>query len=296
MTGLFRGAAPAAPAPDDNDDGKAPLRSRGGSEQDRTMGDTAVRAFGLTDVGLVRAANEDSFTMAELSKASRWQGGKCADWPTTKGGVLLVVSDGMGGAKAGEVASALSVEAVLGGMLRAVREKPVDGDVLRKVIEQASEKVHEAGKRADRKGMGATLTAVLVTGTTAYVAQIGDSRAYLLRNGKIGQVTHDQSYVQMLVDAGVMTVAEAEASPRKNIILQVMGQEAVRVVLGRIALKSGDRLLVCSDGLTNVLDDATLNEVAKAPADLAKASQELINRTKQGGAPDNVTVIVAEVS
>jgi len=231
------------------------------------MGDTAVRAFGLTDVGLVRAANEDSFTMAELSKASRWQGGKCADWPTTKGGVLLVVSDGMGGAKAGEVASALSVEAVLGGMLRAVREKPVDGDVLRKVIEQASEKVHEAGKRADRKGMGATLTAVLVTGTTAYVAQIG-----------------------------VMTAAEAEASPRKNIILQVMGQEAVRVVLGRIALKSGDRLLVCSDGLTNVLDDATLNEVAKAPADLAKASQELINRTKQGGAPDNVTVIVAEVS
>ena len=81
------------------------------------MGDTSVRAFGLTDVGLVRAANEDSFTMAELSKASRWQGGKCADWPTTKGGVLLVVSDGMGGAKAGEVASALSVEAVLGGML-----------------------------------------------------------------------------------------------------------------------------------------------------------------------------------
>ena len=235
MTGLFRGAAPAAPAPDDHDDGKAPLRPRGGSEQDGAMGDTGVRAFGLTDVGLVRAANEDSFTMAELSKASRWQGGKCADWPTTKGGVLLVVSDGMGGAKAGEVASALSVEAVLGGMLRAVREKPVDGDVLRKVIEQASEKVHEAGKRADRKGMGATLTAVLVTGTTAYVAQIGDSRAYLLRNGKIGQVTHDLSYVQMLVDAGVMTAAEAEASPRKNIILQVMGQEAVRVVLGRIA-------------------------------------------------------------
>jgi PPM family protein phosphatase len=258
------------------------------------MGDTVVRAFGLTDVGLVRAANEDSFTMAELSKASRWQGGKCAEWSTAKG-VLLVVSDGMGGAKAGEIASALSVEAVLGGMLRAVRDKPVDGDVLRKVIEQASEKVYQAGKRADRKGMGATLTAALVTGTTAYVAQIGDSRAYLLRSGKIGQVTHDQSYVQMLVDAGVMTPAEAEASPRKNIILQVMGQEAVRVVLGRISLKPGDRLLLCSDGLTNVVDDATLNDVAKPPSHLAQASQELITRTKQGGAPDNVTVILAEV-
>ena len=259
------------------------------------MGDTVVRAFGLTDVGLVRAANEDSFTMAELSKAHRWQGGKCAEWSTTKGGVLLVVSDGMGGAKAGEVASALSIEAVLGGMLRAVREKPVDGDALRKVIEQASEKVHEAGKRPDRKGMGATLTAVLVTDSTAYVAQIGDSRGYLMRGGTIGQITHDQSYVQMLVDAGVMTLAEAEASPRKNIILQVMGQEAVRVVLGRISLKSGDRLLLCSDGLTNVLDDFTINEVAKSPADLAKAAQELVTRTRLGGAPDNVTVIVAEI-
>ena len=259
------------------------------------MGETVVRAFGLTDVGLVRAANEDSFALTELSKAHRWQGGKCAEWPTTKGGVLLVVSDGMGGAKAGEIASALSVEAVLGGMLRAARERPVDGDVLRAVIERASEKVHEASKRADRKGMGATLTAVLVTDTTAFVAQIGDSRAYLIRGGKIGQITHDQSYVQMLVDAGVMTMAEADASPRKNIILQVMGQPAVRVVLGRVALKSGDRLLLCTDGLTNVLDDAILNQVAKSPADLAKASHELVTRTKRGGAPDNVTVILAEV-
>jgi serine/threonine protein phosphatase PrpC len=256
-----------------------------------------VRAFGQTDVGLVRAANEDSFTIAELSsKAQRWQGGTAAKWSTTEGGVLLVVSDGMGGAKAGEVASALSVEAVLGGMLRAVREKPANGDTLRRVIEQASEKVHEAGKRPDRKGMGATLTAVLLTGMTAYVAQIGDSRAYLLRGGKIGQVTHDQSYVQMLVDAGVMTAAEAEASPRKNIILQVMGQEAVRVVLGRVALKTGDRLLLCSDGLSNVVDDATISAIAKPPGDLAKATKALVALTLEGGAPDNVTVILAEVS
>ena len=255
-----------------------------------------VRAFGLTDVGLVREANEDSFTMAELSKAQRWQGGAPADWSTADGGALLVVSDGMGGAKAGEVASALSIEAVLGGMLRAVREKPVDGETLRRVIEIASEKVHEAGKRPDRRGMGATLTAVLVTGPTAYVAQIGDSRAYLLRNGQIGQITHDQSYVQMLVDAGVMTPEEAEASPRKNIILQVMGQEAVRVALGRISLSAGDRLLLCSDGLSNVVDDVTINAVAKPPGDLAKVTNALVSLTKEGGAPDNVTVIVAEIS
>jgi len=257
-----------------------------------------VRAYGQTDVGLVRAANEDSFTIAELSsKAQRWQGGGTpAKWSTADGGVLLIVSDGMGGAKAGEIASALSVEAVLGGMLRAVREKPANGETLRRVIEQASEKVHEAGKRPDRKGMGATLTAVLLVGMTAYVAQIGDSRAYLLRGGKIGQVTHDQSYVQMLVDAGVMTAAEAEASPRKNIILQVMGQEAVRVALGRVALKTGDRLLLCSDGLTNVVDDATISAIVRPPGDLAKDTAALVALTLEGGAPDNVTVILAEVT
>jgi serine/threonine protein phosphatase PrpC len=257
---------------------------------------SVVRAFGQTDVGLVREANEDSFTMAELSKAQRWQGGAAAQWSTTDAGVLLLVSDGMGGAKAGEVASALSVEAVLGGMVRAVREKPADGETLRRVIEMASEKVHEAGKRPDRRGMGATLTAALLVGSTAYVAQIGDSRMYLLRGGQIGQVTHDQSYVQMLVDAGVMTPEEAECSPRKNIILQVMGQETVRVALGRISLRAGDRVLVCSDGLSNVVDDATLNAIAKPPGDLAKAVTALVALTKEGGAPDNVTVIVAEVA
>lgn len=254
-----------------------------------------LRAFGLTDVGLVRAANEDSFAMAELSGAERWKGGTFADWSTTKGGVLLLVSDGMGGANAGEVASALTVEAVLGGMLHAAREKPVDGAALRRVVEVASEKVHQASKRPDRRGMGATLTAVLVTGPTAYVAQIGDSRAYLLRDGRIGQITHDQSYVQMLVDAGMMTPEEAEASPRKNIILQVMGQEVVRVALGRITLEAGDRILLCSDGLTNVLDDGILNAVARPPGDLTRAVAGLVSLTKEGGAPDNVTVILAEV-
>lgn len=259
------------------------------------MSPSVVRAFGQTDVGLVRDANEDAFAMADLSKAERWQGGAVAEWPL-KDGVLLLVSDGMGGAKAGEIASALTVEAVLGGMFRAVREKPADGETLRRVIEQASVKVHEAGKRPDRRGMGATLTAVLLNGPMAYIAQVGDSRAYLMRGGRIGQVTHDQSYVQMLVDAGVMTPEEAEASPRKNIILQVMGQEAVRVALGRISLKVGDRLLLCSDGLTNVVDDATINAIARPPGGIAKAVAALVALTKEAGAPDNVTVILAEVA
>lgn len=261
----------------------------------RTEEALRVRAFGQTDTGLVREINEDAFGMVDLAEGRRWQGGTPASWTSAGAGVLLEVSDGMGGAKAGEVASALSVEGVLAGMVAAAKSGPPPNDqTLRAVIERVSKNIHQAAKRPDRRGMGATLTAALVQGRTAFVAQIGDSRAYLLRDGKLGQVTHDQSYVQMLVDAGMMTAEEAERSPRKNIIMQVMGQATVKVALGRIDLRPNDRLLLCSDGLTNVLEDAMICAVARPPADLARAVGELIERTRREGAPDNVTAILAE--
>jgi serine/threonine protein phosphatase PrpC len=263
------------------------------------MEKSLLRAFGKTDPGLVRETNEDALGMIDLSTGQRWQL-RCdapIEWATAPVGVLLSVSDGMGGAKAGEIASALSVEGVLDGMLSAAHTGQPDGETLRQVVEQANHRIYEAGRsRADRKGMGATLTAILLRGTTAYIAQIGDSRAYLLRGGQIGQITHDQSYVQMLVDAGAMTPHEASISPRRNIILQVMGQEMVSVALGRMDVCTGDRLILCSDGLTNFVDDATLNLVAMAPAPLGLACEELVTRTLDIGAPDNVTVIVAEVA
>ena len=153
-----------------------------------------VRVLGQTDIGLVREVNEDAYGMADLSAGRRWQGGEPATWSSARAGVLLEVSDGMGGANAGEVASALSVEGVLAGMLGAARKKGSLGEeTLRSVIEGVSAKIHRAAKRPDRRGMGATLTAVLVQGRTAFVAQIGDSRADLLREGQLGQVSHEQS-------------------------------------------------------------------------------------------------------
>jgi PPM family protein phosphatase len=262
----------------------------------RTEEALRVTAFGQTDTGLVREINEDAFGMADLAAGQRWQGGDPVTWSSASAGVLLEVSDGMGGAKAGEVASALSIEGVLAGMLDAAKTAPPTDQSMRAVIERVSKRIHQSAKRPDRRGMGATLTAILVQGSDAFVAQIGDSRAYLLRGGKLGQITHDQSYVQMLVDAGVMTPEEAERSPRKNIILQVMGQESVKVALGRIPLRAGDRLLLCSDGLTNVLDDDAICAIARPPADLVRACNELVERTRQGGAPDNVTAILAEIA
>lgn len=259
-----------------------------------------VNAYARTDVGLVRETNEDAFGLANLGDGERWVGGTPATFHASANGVLLEVSDGMGGAKAGEVASALSVDGVVDGMLAAVKVGPPDGIALRRVIERVSRNVYKASMRPDRRGMGATLTATLIRGTTAHFAQIGDSRAYLIRGGQIGQVTKDQSYVQMLVDVGALSPAEAERSPQRNIVLQVMGQESVRVALGHMELHHGDRLLLCSDGLTNVLDDATILAIAggKLAGDrnnLADACEELIVQTQAGGAPDNVTVVLADI-
>ncbi len=259
------------------------------------MGDVVLLTYGQTDKGLVRATNEDAFVCADLTTAQRLCG-QPAEWHTTPKGVLLAVSDGMGGAKAGEVASALSVEGLVEGMIRTAEQTQPDGSTLRRVIEASNRRVFVEGQHPERRGMGATLTAVLVSGNDACIAQIGDSRAYLLRNGRIGQVTHDQSYVQMLVDAGVLTPEQASLSPKKNVILQVMGQEAVDVALGRIRLEKGDRILLCSDGLSNVLDDDTIRALAQAPTDLAHACDDLVACTKHQGAPDNVTVVLAEVA
>jgi PPM family protein phosphatase len=233
--------------------------------------------------------------MADLGTKRGWPAGSSFTASTAPPGVLLGVSDGMGGAKAGEVASALSIDGVMTGMLEASRLRAPDGETLRRAIERASRKVHEASRLPEHHGMGATLTAILVSGVNAFVAQIGDSRAYLLRGDHIGQVTHDQSYVQLLVDAGVMTPEEAERSPRRNIILQVMGQESVKVALGRIKLERGDRLLICSDGLTNVLPDDEIRRIARAPNDVKRAVCTLLRRTRDEGAPDNVTVVLADV-
>ncbi len=256
----------------------------------------AVSAFAMTDRGMIRPANEDAFVMADLVRGA-WDGTSKADWSTASRGILLAVSDGMGGANAGEVASALSIEKVLAGMVEAAKEGRPDGETLKRVMAKTSREVHGAAQRVDRKGMGATFTAVLVTGQTAYVAQVGDSRAYLLRKGGIEQVTHDQSYVQLLVDAGVLSQEQAERSPRRNVILQVMGQaQPLHVVLGVLDIEPGDRLLLCSDGLTNVVEDDVILEIAAPPNDIAIATQALILETKDRGAPDNVTVVLAEIA
>jgi protein phosphatase len=144
--------------------------------------------------------------------------------------------------------------------------------------------------------MGATLTAVYVRGMAAYVSEVGDSRAYLLRAGLITQLTKDQSYVQMLVDSGAVDPDRAQSLPFRNVILQAMGhQPDVIVALGRLELRHRDCLLLCSDGLSNELSDTEIREVFLASPDLASAADNLVGLANERGGRDNATVVLTGV-
>jgi PPM family protein phosphatase len=181
-----------------------------------------LSVFGQTDVGKKRAKNEDTFVIADLMVSAPIH---AMDRPIAlevgPRGILLAVSDGMGGAQAGEVASALALHALRRGM--STVEANSAEEALQASVEKANQRVWSAATESGRAGMGATMTAVLIHGDRAYVAEVGDSRAYLLRGGRFVQLTHDQSCVQLLLDKGALTQEEAETFQFKNVILQALG-------------------------------------------------------------------------
>ncbi|WP_084961006.1 PP2C family protein-serine/threonine phosphatase [Thermoactinospora rubra] len=210
---------------------------------------------------------------------------------------LLAVADGMGGHAAGELASSAAIA-----VMRELDAKlPEGGADLVAALEGA---VQEAGRRLvelaeidpARRGMGTTVTAMLFDGYTFALAHLGDSRGYLLRDGALYQMTKDHTLVQSMVDEGRITEDQAAVHPRRSMVLRVLGSEgrAEPDMALREALP-GDRYLLCSDGLTNVLGPETLHEVLTTLAEPAAAVQRLIDLANEGGSPDNVTVIVADV-
>lgn len=255
-----------------------------------------VSAVGRTDVGLVRTNNEDAFLLGNSFGGRRAEGKTLDRQLSGDEGLLLAVSDGMGGAQAGEVASALVVRS----LRKLADEAPPEGSQigawLGRAVERVSTRVWESARRSDRSGMGATLTGLFLRDGQGYVAQVGDSRAYLLRAGVLHQITHDQSYVQVLLDAGVLTPAEARTFPLRNVILQTMGQgPGIVAALGRVALCRGDVFLLCSDGLTGeVQDDEIAQTIAESPS-LDLAASRLVEFANERGGDDNTTVVLAQV-
>lgn len=248
---------------------------------------------GLTDVGRVRENNEDTFIVTNLVGGALHDGEPPARFDVGERGVLLAVSDGMGGAEAGEVASAMVVET----LTRAFATAPADAPrprLMNDAIQKAHLAVRQVAERQAKK-MGATLTAVFVHAGVAYIAEVGDSRAYLIRAGTITQLTKDQSMVQVLVDSGVIGPDEAQHSPMRNMILQAMGnQPDVEVALARLELRDRDCLLLCSDGLTGHVTDEEIREVVmtRRPADAVRVLVDLAN---ERGGKDNITVVVAGI-
>ncbi|HVF90831.1 MAG TPA: PP2C family serine/threonine-protein phosphatase [Blastocatellia bacterium] len=267
-----------------------------------------IAVYAKSDVGIVRPGNEDNFLVLNLSTADTWTPETIQGEPpptlTTFNqshyGSVLAVTDGMGGALAGEVASRLAVECVRDRLLE-LQASPVYSkfpfhERLRLAIELSNLYINQMSlKRAEFAGMGATFTAVGLFNTTAYFAQVGDSRAYVIRQGRAQLVTRDQSLVGQLVQAGHITEEEAERHTYKNVILQALGaSQEINVVIDRLTLRDLDILVMCSDGLSNKVRTEEITEIVDKAPTLKEACEWLIKTANDRGGEDNITVLVAQ--
>jgi len=259
-----------------------------------------VQVFGRTDVGRTRDHNEDAFVVADLTADVAAVPTEVRRTIAGPKGSLFLVADGMGGAAAGEIASAMAVEAILGEM----RTTWVAGDTndpetfvraIKRATKAANEKIHSyATAHPEYRGMGTTATIAGLLGDTLYLAQVGDSRAYIVRNGVAKQITKDQSLMQKLIEAGELTEEEAKLSERRNIILQALGPEPyIKDDLTHQAIRRGDTLVLCSDGLSGQVTKDEIAMLVTEEGDVAAASKLLIERANFNGGPDNITVVLA---
>jgi protein phosphatase len=275
----------------------APARRRG----------LRVTSFGRTDQGRVRPANEDQFLIAVLTRAlqvqqtSLSQDGVQCSGPQ---GYLFVVADGMGGHAAGEQASALAVGAIEKFLLDAfnwciqLRGKDEDGLLVefQEALKQADARMFQETRRhPELRGMGTTLTLAYFLDDELFVAHAGDSRCYLLRNGLLYRLTHDHTLVAEMVQRGVLQPDEAARHTYRHVITNVVGgsDPGVKVELHKLPVDAGDRLLLCSDGLTEMVGDEEVLNILRAQADPAAACDHLVRRANEQGGKDNITVVVA---
>src|SRR4051794_3333616 len=224
-----------------------------------------------TDVGRARQGNEDSYFVRVP---------------------LFVVADGMGGAQAGEVASEVAVEAFADGLPDG---NPIEGLVGR--IREANQRIHELSRtHAELQGMGTTCTATYVAEHEVVLAHVGDSRCYLVRDGELTRLTRDHSLVGELMDRGKLTEEQAEVHPQRSVITRALGVEGdVQVDTDRIAARTGDVFLLCSDGLTSMVREPNLMPVLEHAGSLEQAGRDLIAAANAAGGRDNITVVLFRV-
>ena len=255
--------------------------------------------YGKTNVGLIREHNEDNFMIADLGEeAGPFAGEEQLSGTISERGFALAVCDGMGGAAAGEVASQMAVDTLFE-VLRGEEAAASRDDFARRLVEAievAGARIYQAAKKdRSRRGMGTTSTVAGLVDKVLFIGQVGDSRCYILRNGRLGLVTKDQSLVNQLIEAGQLTEDEALAFEHSNIILQALGTtEQVAVDLTFVELRRGDRVLLCSDGLCGLVHDNAIREEMACVGSLPELAEHLIELANAAGGHDNVTCIVAD--
>lgn len=272
-----------------------------------------VEIHATSHIGRVRKGNEDNYLVLNISREKAWTGSQddgefvieSQTFEIDRSGVVMAVSDGMGGALAGEVASTLAVETVSEKLIGAEHDNaapaPDAGHVLISRLYDATlfanHLIHEQGRTDPQyQGMGATFTGMCLTPGAADVIQVGDSRCYLVRNGQIYQITKDQSLVQQLIDAQQISAEEAETHTLKNVILQALGaQNEIFPVSARIAPCKNDVFLLCSDGLSNKVGAAEMQQIVMDNFDnLHIACAELVRLANENGGEDNITVVLGK--
>ncbi len=267
----------------------------------KESGAITVSVFGLSDIGRVRKNNEDCFVVCDLSTGE--MNPVLSEHPLGSRGLLMLVADGMGGETCGEVASNLCAEVIPERLIESLRS-PHDSNVtdlsrhLQKAVESANRAVFQKAQCEQLcHGMGTTATAAALVGDRLVVAQVGDSRAYVVRNGQMFQLTRDQTFLNYLADLGAPLPPEPEKDSRRSILTQAVGtSETLNVKLTSARLRSEDTVLLCSDGLYSMVKPAEVLEILKNGDTPRSKCKELIDAANASGGADNVTVIVAEVS
>ena len=262
-----------------------------------------VTLFGMSDMGRVRKNNEDNFVVCNLTTGEVGVSPSLREHDIGPFGSLFMVADGMGGEASGEVASQLAAVTVPKRLYDNLKSLGTVSEanfviLLREAIEYANQIIFQkALANPAYHGMGTTTTASALFGQHLFVAQVGDSRCYLIRNKQITQLTHDQTFLNYLKDIGAEMPVDPEKDSRKSILTQAVGSsETLDVKVTYIRVNQGDRILMCSDGLYNMVPEADLLENASRGDGLSDNCKALIEKANANGGTDNITVILAEFS
>lgn len=261
---------------------------------DRADETIITSVVGLSDRGRVRGNNEDALIICDPYTGQELGMGAQLEYPVVTNRLLMIISDGMGGTAGGEVASRLTTSVMQVEIPRLPRELSAQSR-LNAAIEEANATVRrERTHNIKLRTMGATVTAALVEGNTVYIAEVGDSRAYIVRGDRLKQLTTDQTMVQVMLDSGLITPQAAATSKNRNILLQAIGiEEHLQIAVNALELRRGDTLLLCSDGLSSKLNAQEMGEIIRNAASLEIAAQALVDEANERGGDDNITVILA---